>query len=102
MIMKSRIARFASVLPGLFFTQALLANKFETIGGGVQGSTRVKVEYLQTIAYVAGAIFLVFGVLAIVLNNRNAQTLNYTMWKSSSLLFFLLSVISFAAAVFMH
>ena len=89
-------------LLGLIVCEPLLANKFETIGGGVQGSTRLKVEYLQVIAYVAGGIFLASGVLAIALHNKNAQTLNYTLWKSSSALFFLLSIGCFVAAVLMQ
>lgn len=79
----------------------LLANKFETIGGGVSGSTRVKVEYLQIIAYATGAIFLIAGILAIVLKNKNSQTLNYTMWKPSAVVFFLMSIATFSAAVLM-
>lgn len=85
----------------ILFCEPALANKFETIGGGVQGSTKVKIEYLQIIAYVAGSIFIIAGVLAILLHNKNAQTLNYTMWKSSSALFFILGISSIAAAVFM-
>ncbi|WP_316366189.1 hypothetical protein [Candidatus Thiodiazotropha sp. CDECU1] len=85
----------------LLLTEPLLANKFETIGGGVAGSTRVKVEYLQIIAYVAGGIFIIAGILAIVLHDRNAQTLNYTMWKPSATIFFLLGIAAIAAAVFM-
>lgn len=85
----------------LLFTEPLLANKFETIGGGVQGSKQVKVEYLQIVAYIAGGIFLISGILAIALHNQNAQTLNYTMWKSSSALFFILSICSLAAGYLM-
>ncbi|MCU7845614.1 MAG: hypothetical protein KZQ93_17425 [Candidatus Thiodiazotropha sp. (ex Monitilora ramsayi)] len=104
--MNSDLRRYLSLLPWtglmiLLFCEPALANKFETIGGGVQGSTKVKVEYLQVIAYVAGGIFLVAGVLAILLHNKNAQTLNYTMWKSSATLFFLLSIASITAAFFM-
>ena len=84
----------------LILADPVYANKFETIGGGVQGSTRLKVEYLQVFAYAAGAIFLVAGVLAILLQNRNALTLNYTMWRTSSVLFFLLSIAAFATALF--
>ncbi|MEW8460068.1 MAG: hypothetical protein AB2653_07185, partial [Candidatus Thiodiazotropha endolucinida] len=51
----------------LLFAGPLLANKFETIGGGVSGSTRVKIEYLQVIAYAAGGIFLIAGILTIVM-----------------------------------
>jgi hypothetical protein len=85
----------------LLFAQPLLANKFETIGGGVSGSTQVKVEYLQIIAYITGGIFLIAGILAIVLHDKNAHSLNYTMWKPSAAIFFLLSIASFAAAVLM-
>jgi hypothetical protein len=105
--MKPVARRLLPILPcflllALCIIEPCLANKFETIGGGVQGSTKVKVEYLQVIAYVAGGIFLIAGVLSILLHDRNAQTLNYTMWKVSSGIFFLLSVTAFAAAVFMH
>jgi hypothetical protein len=85
----------------LIFCEPALANKFETIGGGVQGSTRAKVEILQIIAFVASAIFLIAGILAIALHNKNAQSLNYTMWKSSSILFFLLSLAALAGGLFM-
>ena len=67
----------------------------------MQGSTQAKVAYLQVIAFVAGGIFLVAGVLAIALQNKNALTLNYTMWRTSSILFFLLSIAAFATAIFM-
>jgi hypothetical protein len=85
----------------LIYAEPLLANKFETIGGGVQGSTRVKVEYLQIVAYISGGILLIAGILAIALQNKNAHTLNYTMWKSSSVMFFLMSIAAFAAAALM-
>lgn len=85
----------------LLFVEPLLANKFETIGGGISGSSRVKIEYLQIIAFVAGGIFLIAGILAIVLHDKNAQTLNYTMWKPSAAIFFLLSIAAFAMAVLM-
>jgi uncharacterized integral membrane protein len=85
----------------LIVSEPLLANKFETIGGGVSGSTRAKIEYLQVIGYVAGTILLIAGILAIVLHNKNAQTLNYTMWKSSAAMFFFFSICAFLAAIFM-
>jgi hypothetical protein len=104
--MKSLLVRLFSLTPwllaGMLVYEPLLANKFETIGGGVQGSAQVKTDFLQVIAYVAGGIFLAAGVLSITLHDKNAQTLNYTMWKSSSALFFLLSIGCFAAAVLMH
>ena len=105
--MNRRFPLYRSILSRLLFPLLLIiadpviANKFETIGGGVQGSTQAKVAYLQVIAFVAGGIFLVAGVLAIVLQNKNALTLNYTMWRTSSILFFLLSIAAFATAIFM-
>jgi hypothetical protein len=104
--MKTMFIRLYSVAPwllltGLLFCEPLLANKFETIGGGVQGSTQVKIEYLQAIAYGVGGIFLASGILTILLRNKNAQTLSYTMWKPSAVLFFLLSIGAFVAAVMM-
>lgn len=102
---KGPICHLKSLAASLFLqflvTEPLLANKFETIGGGIQGSNSVKIEYLQVIAFVAGGIFLIAGILAIALHDKNALTLNYTMWKSSAFLFFLFSVAAFAAAALM-
>jgi len=104
--MKTTLKRLLPTLPWLLlacllFSEPLLANKFETIGGGVQGSTRVKLEYLRVVAYIASGIFLVSGVLAILLHNRNAQTLNYTLWKPSAALFFLFGFGALIAAFLM-
>ena len=82
------------------FFEPALANKFETIGGGVSGSSKMKVEYLKVIALVVGGIFLLASVLAVVTHNQNAHTLNYTTWRSSAIVLFLLSLVSFAAGVF--
>ncbi|MEJ2693359.1 MAG: hypothetical protein P8166_09960 [Candidatus Thiodiazotropha sp.] len=104
--MKLLLDRLVTSLPwllpaALLFCEPSLANKFETIGGGVQGSSQAKIEYLQVVAYVAAGIFLMAGILSIVLHDKNAQTLNYTMWKSSAALFFLLSAGAVALAIFM-
>jgi hypothetical protein len=80
------------ILLALCLCEPALANKFETIGGGVQGQTKLKLDFLRIFAYVASAIFFIAGILSIALHNKNAQTLNYTMWKTSSALFFLLSI----------
>lgn len=71
-----------------------MANKFETIGSGITGSPKLKIEYLKVIAYVAGVIMLGSGVLSIILRKKNAQHLNYTLWKPSSILFFLLGLVA--------
>ncbi len=70
------------------------ANKFETIGSGVSGSVKIKKEYLKIISYVTGTIMLIAGVLAVTMRNKNSQALNYTMWKSSAIVFFILSFIT--------
>jgi hypothetical protein len=94
-------APFVLLIVLMTLSDPILANKFETIGGGVQGTTKVKIEYLQVIAYVASGIFLIAGILAVALHNKNSQTLNYTMWKSSAAMFFLLSLGMGAAGYFM-
>jgi hypothetical protein len=78
-----------------------MANKFKTIGSGVQGSSKIKVEYLHVIAYVVGIIFLIAGILAIALHKSNALTLNYTMWKHSAALFFIFGIGAIAAGYYM-
>lgn len=95
--MKTRLARLLPLLPwiillALCFSEPLLANKFETIGGGVQGQTKVKIDFLRVFAFVASGVFLLAGILSIVTHDKNSQTLNYTMWKASATLFFLLSI----------
>jgi hypothetical protein len=102
--MKTSLARLIPLLPWivlltLCLCEPLLANKFETIGGGVQGQAKMKVEFLRIFAYVAAAIFLIAGVLSIALHDKNAQTLNYTMWKTSSAIFFLLSIAALSGAL---
>jgi hypothetical protein len=74
----------------LICTAPALANKFETIGSGISGSTKFKIEYLKTAAYVTAVIMFIAGVLSIVMRESNAQSLNYTMWKPSSIIFFCL------------
>jgi cytochrome b561 len=77
----------------LVCTEPVLANKFETIGSGISGSTEFKIEYLKIAAYVTAAIMFIAGVLSIVMRESNAQFLNYTMWKPSSIIFFCLCLL---------
>lgn len=103
--MNRRCPTCRSILPWMLsalllaLADPVLANKFETIGSGVQGSSQIKTAYLQIIAYVVGALFLIAGVLAILLKDKNALSLNYTMWKASALIFFTLSIGAIAVAV---
>lgn len=68
-----------------------LANKFETISGGVSGSSRVKKEHLQIALYVFASVFLLSAALAVWLPKRNAQHLNYANWKQSAIVLLVLS-----------
>lgn len=68
----------------LFFDPAL-ANKFETISGGVTGSYRVKREFIQNALLVGGSIFWLSAILAVVVPHTNASFLNYANWKASAI-----------------
>ena len=81
----------ALILIGLSVDPAV-ANRFETIGGGVSGSHALKLEYLKIIAYVVGGIFILAAALTVITHKHNAQMLSYTTWKSSAIMFLLLGV----------
>ena len=76
-----------------------IANKFETIGGGVSGSSAIKREWLQMTLAVAGGISLFSALLAIVLPHRNAAFLNYSNWKQSAIVLSILGVILVSGAL---
>jgi hypothetical protein len=77
-----------------------LANKFETIGGGVSGSSGIKREWLQKFFLVIGGASLLGAVLAVVVPHRNALYLNYNNWKQSAIMLSVLAVVMFTAAAF--
>ncbi len=77
-----------------------LANKFETIGGGVSGSSGIKREWLQKFFLVIGGASLLGAVLAVVVPHRNALYLNYNNWKQSAIMLSILAVVMFTAAAF--
>ena len=62
-----------------------LANKFETISGGVNGSFTVKREFIQTAILIVGGGFLLGAILAVVVPRNNAAFLNYANWKTSAI-----------------
>lgn len=87
-----------------FFTLVLLhepafANKFETIGGGVTGSTKIKLDWLQGFLYVVGGISLFSAVLAVLVPHNNALFLNFGNWKQSAVVLFVIAAISFGGAL---
>jgi hypothetical protein len=82
----------------LVLLEPALANKFETIGGGVSGSVAIKREWLQGFFLVAGGLSLLGMVLAIAVPHRNALLLNYNNWKQSAVVLGLLALAFFGVA----
>lgn len=56
------------VLAGSF--EPALANKFQTIGGGVSGLDQEKIAVLQQISAIAGTFFIFLGIVAFLTRNR--------------------------------
>ncbi|WP_164513278.1 hypothetical protein [Thiosocius teredinicola] len=82
----------------MLLIEPALANKFETIGGGVAGSSGIKREWLQKFFLVAGGISLFGAFLAVVVPRNNALFLNFRNWKASAAVLTVLSIIFFGAA----
>ena len=82
----------------LLCIEPALANKFETIGGGVSGSSGIKREWLQKFLLVAGGLSLLGSLLAIVIPHTNAAFLNFSNWKQSAIVLFVFAVVFFIGA----
>ena len=75
------------------FIDPALANKFETIGGGVSGSTQIKLEYLKIIALVFGGVFLVAcDIIARLVPSRSEMPLGVVTGLIGAPLFLLLLI----------
>ncbi|MGB5569143.1 MAG: hypothetical protein WBM81_07545 [Sedimenticolaceae bacterium] len=83
----------------LLYLEPALANKFETNGGAVSGSSGIKREWLQKFLFVGGGLSLLGSILAAVLPHRNAAYLNYGNWKQSAIVLLVFAVVFFLAAV---
>ena len=59
----------SAILIGLF-SDFTLANKFQTIGNGVSGSSQIKIEYLKSSAYIVSGMLLIFSLLALILGQK--------------------------------
>lgn len=68
----------------LLWLEPCLANRFETIGGGLSGSNTLKLEWLRNFSLIAGSLCLLGALLAVAVPRRNALLLNYSNWKSSA------------------
>jgi hypothetical protein len=75
------------------------ANKFETIGGGVSGSSRIKLEWLGGFLYAVGTVCLFGALLAVLMRNGNALLLNYSNWKTSAILLLLVGALAIGAGL---
>lgn len=74
------------------------ANKFETISGGVNGSIRIKREWLMKFFVVAGGVSLLASLLAVVVPHKNPLFLNYGTWKQSAIILLIIAIAFFTAA----
>ena len=82
----------------LLFLEPALANKFETIGGGVSGSSGIKRDWLQSFFLVVGGLCLLSALLAVVVPHNNALYLNFENWKRSAIILSILAVVFFSFA----
>jgi hypothetical protein len=62
----------------------VLANKFETISGGVNGMNREKIELLKTISLYAGGFLLFLSLLALVTRKRFEGFIGYSSRSGGS------------------
>lgn len=74
-------------------------NKFETIGGGVAGSSRVKAEYLFYILLGAGGLSLLAAVASVMLPHDNPLILNFSTWKQSAIAWAVMAAILIGGAL---
>lgn len=83
----------------LWLSEPAIANKFETIGGGVSGSSQLKLEWLQGFLFVVGGISLTSSVLAVLVPHDNPLYLNYGNWKKSAIVFAIVGVLLVVAGL---
>jgi hypothetical protein len=79
----------------LAMAEPALANKFETIGGGVSGSVDIKREWLQALFLIAGGISLLGAILSVLVPHRNALLLNFSTWKQSAAVLTVMGLVFF-------
>lgn len=90
---------FALAGLALVLVEPAFANKFETIGGGVSGSTRIKTEHVRLILYIVSGLFLFGAILTVVMPHKNPLYLNFSQWKQSAIMMLIISVIALVTAI---
>ena len=91
------LTRTAAWLPLAVLTawvEPALANKFETIGGGVSGSTGLKLEWLQSFLFIVAGMGALGALLAVIYPHNNALYLNYANWKKSAIVMGVIAAIA--------
>ncbi len=83
----------------LVLHEPALANKFETISGGISGSSQTKTAWLKDFLLVAGGISLFSALLAVVVPHDNALFLNSRNWKQSAAILLFIAMLLFGAAL---
>lgn len=100
-VLSRNLARFIGLAAPLLLllSDPALANKFETIGGGFSGSTRLKVEWLQGFLFTVGGIGLLTAAMAVLVPHNNASFLNFGNWKQSAIIATVIGVVSLTGAL---
>ena len=99
--------RFSIILPTLtlfagllLLAEPTLADRFETISGGVRGSLRLKREFVQIALLTMGIGFLVGAVLAVVVPHTNPVFLNFANWKHSAIVMAVIGTVMLVSYLF--
>jgi hypothetical protein len=87
------------IVSTLLVAEPALANKFVTIGSGVSGSSSLKLGFLTDAAYITGAIFALMAVGALLMRNRNAHSVDFTLGKQAAIILAILSSLCFLFAL---
>jgi len=83
----------------LLWVDPALANKFETIGGGVSGSSALKREHVSIILYAVSGILLTAGIGSFLIPHNNPFKLDYNNWKQSAIFMLVIGVAALVAAI---
>lgn len=83
----------------LCITEPALANKFETIGGGLAGSAAIKRDWLGVFFGIASGVSAFIGLLAVFMPHQHAAFLNHATWKQSAAVLFSLAGVFLLLAV---